>query len=215
MSLRIALIGAGGHAKVVAASLRRLGWTLVGCVDEVNACADGALFEGVPLAGPAALTAWGGPAGLALHVAIGDNGVRRARVESLRAAGWHLPAVIDPSAVLAAALAPGAGSYVGPLAVLNPGASIGAAVIVNSGAIVEHDCVLADAVHLAPRSVLGGHARVGEQSFIGMGSILRDRAEVGARVVLGAGSLVLRTLPSDCLAWGVPARVRTAVGSLA
>lgn len=214
MSLRIALLGAGGHAKVVAATLRRLGWTLVGCVDEVHASAADALFEGVPLAGPAALAAWGGPAGLALHVAIGDNRVRRARFEWLRAAGWRLPAVLDPSAVVADPRAPGAGSYVGPQAVLNPGASIGAAVIVNSGAIVEHDCVVADGVHLAPRTVLGGHARVGEQSFIGMGSIVRDRAEVGARVMLGAGSLVLRSLPADCIAWGVPARVRGAAGGL-
>lgn len=208
MSRRIALLGAGGHARVVLGSLRRSGWEVVGCIDEVHPLQPGAQFEGLPLAPPAALSAWGGAAGLAIHVAIGDNRVRLARVEALLAAGWTLPAVIDPSAVVADAHSIGAGSYVGPVAVVNPAARVGIAVIVNSGSIVEHDCMIEDGVHLAPRVVLGGHARIEAGAFVGMGSIVRDRAVVGARAVLGAGSLVLRTLPADSLAWGVPARVQ-------
>lgn len=208
MKLPIALLGAGGHARVVLAVLKRLGCTVVGCIDEINPVPADMRLDGVPVAAPAALSRWGGPDTLALHVAIGHNATRLGRIEILRAQGWALPVVIDPSAVVEAPEMLGAGSFVAPQAVINPGARLGAGVIVNSGAVVEHDCRIGDGVHLAPRSVLGGHATVGALSLIGMGSVIRDRATVGTGVVLGAGSLVLKSIPDHCTAYGVPATVR-------
>jgi galactoside O-acetyltransferase len=40
-----------------------------------------------------------------------------------------------------------------------------------------------------------------------MGSTVIDRVSVGAGAIVGAGSLVLRDVPADVVAFGSPARV--------
>ena len=48
----IAILGAGGHAKVVAQTIRRLSaWQLVGAIDEIDPGRAGTPFEGVTVLG--------------------------------------------------------------------------------------------------------------------------------------------------------------------
>lgn len=48
---------------------------------------------------------------------------------------------------------------------------------------------------------------VGDNVYIGMNSIILPGVTIGDNVVIGAGSVVSRSIPSDCVAAGVPARV--------
>ncbi|MGH0032259.1 MAG: acyltransferase [Myxococcota bacterium] len=47
---------------------------------------------------------------------------------------------------------------------------------------------------------------IGSNVFVGLGSILMPGAEVGDNTVIGAGSVVVGSVPADCVAVGVPAR---------
>lgn len=201
MNHSLVIMGAGGHAKVVADVARSLGWNVDCFVDTTNPEREGEAFAGALIT--AAL-----PQATHAAVAFGDNANRLAMARRLMAEGWSLPVLVHPSAVVSSSARLGAGTVVMAQAVVQADATVGMACIVNTGAIVEHDCVLGDGVHLAPRSCLCGTVTVGEQTFVGAGSVVREKMTIGARVRLGAGSVVVAPLPDDVLAMGVPARVR-------
>ena len=86
-------------------------------------------------------------------------------------------------------------------------ALVGENCILNTGAIVEHDCIVADHVHLSPAVTLCGKVTVGSFTHLGAGVTVIPGTSIGARAVVGAGAVVLQEIPSDSTAVGVPARV--------
>lgn len=204
----IIIWGAGGHAKVVAQTLRRLPyWQLLGFIDDVTPERAGEDFEDATVLGDRnVISASGKYAGMAMVIAFGNNEARVALWKEMSALGFSFPVIVDPHAVVAAGVAIGAGSYVGAGAIVQPGASLGAQCIVNTGAIVEHDCRVGEGVHLCPRSCLAGHTIVGRGAWIGAGAIVRDRANVGENAFVGIGALVLANVDDDMLAYGHPAK---------
>lgn len=195
-----AVLGSGGHARVVIAALRASG-VQVSALHDQRTERHGQSLDGVTVAGDCA-AALNGP--LPLHIAIGRNEVRRDLAAASPPKGWmralHPSALIDPAARV------GAGSLVALGGILQAGATIGAHVIVNTGAIVEHDGVVGDFAHVAPGSVLGGGVRVGEGALIGLGARVMPGVSVGAWAVVGAGAVVLRDVADGEVVAGVPAR---------
>jgi len=49
---------------------------------------------------------------------------------------------------------------------------------------------------------------IGRSVWIGAGSIIQVGVRIGDRVVIGTGSVVTKNIPSDSLAYGVPAQVK-------
>lgn len=205
----IVVIGAGGHAKVVARSLRECGgWHVVGFVDDQNPARAGERFGGATvLGGRAALAALREQGVAVAVVAFGDNRARLAFDAWLACGGWQRPAIVDPSARVGDDVVLGPGCYVAAGAIVEPGVALGRQVIVNSAAVLCHDGIVDDGVHLCPRSCFGGHVRIGPRSWIGIGATVRDRVRIGADVVVGAGALVLRDVPDGVVAYGHPAQV--------
>ena len=205
----IVVWGAGGHAKVVAATIRRQGrWELHGFIDDVNADHLGQSFMGSTILGGRGVLAGLWDAGIRFMVlAFGNCEARVSIWQEMSEIGFQFPTICDPDAMVAEGVQLGAGCFVGRGAIINVDARIGAQVIVNTAAIVEHDCEIADGVHLAPRACLAGHVSVGLATFVGAGSVVRDRKKIGARCVIGAGSVVVRDIPDDVMAYGCPARV--------
>ena len=204
----IVVFGAGGHAKVVAQTLRRLrSFELLGFIDEVDPARKGEPFGGATiLGGREVLGALLGRGVRAMAIAFGANDARLQRSLEMAALGFAFPTLVDPEAVVADDVPTGAGTYIAAGAVVQPGASLGNQVIVNTGAIVEHDCRVGDGVHLCPRSCLAGHVKVGCCTWIGAGALVRDRIEIGDKSFIGIGGLVLADVPSGILAHGHPAR---------
>jgi len=196
----VAVVGAGGHAKVVLATLTAAGVPIAGVWDDDPEKAGGALL-GVPIRGRISeLDAADFPHGV---LAIGDARVRQrlaGQLDLIWSTVVHPSAVVDPSVRL------GAGTVVFAGAIVQPGVEIGAHVIVNTAASVDHDCRVADFVHLAPGTRLGGGVRVGEGSLVGIGSSVLPSVEIGAWATVGAGAAVVHDVPDRHVVVGVPAR---------
>lgn len=199
------VFGAGGHGRVVAdAALASGAWRGVVASDRNPAAWGGELLPGVTIVPPEALADL--PQPLALHVAIGNNPVRRKEAQGLRDVA-PLATVIHPRACVAASsrVAPGclltAQCVVGPMAVLGEG------VIINHGAVVDHDCTIGAWAHIAPGAKLGGAVTVDESALVGAGSTVLRNLHIGADATLGAGAVALADVPAGQAWAGVPARV--------
>lgn len=199
----VAIVGAGGHAKVIIGILRALGVPIFGAFDDEEArCGHEVL--GVPIR--ACLSAVPGVGRLAV-LAVGDNAARKELAEQL-SLQWracvHPRAWVDPSTIM------GEGTVVCAGAMIQPDVRIGAHAIVNTGATVDHDCVLADYVHLSPGVHLAGGVSVEEGAFLGTGARVIPRVRIGAWAVVGAGATVVKDLPPMGVYVGTPARAKGA-----
>lgn len=201
----VQVVGAGGHGKVVIATLQAAGFEVVGVFDDAFDGGERHIL-GAPVLGRATDLARGVPAVLA----VGDNRARAAlaaRLEATWVSAVHPRAWVHPSVRL------GHGTVVFAGAVIQPEASLGRHSIVNTCASIDHDCQLGDFVHIAPGCHLSGGVRCGEGALLGVGSCARPGASVGAWTAVGAGAAVVGELPDEVVAVGVPARVVARGGS--
>ncbi|BBM72076.1 acetyltransferase [Rhodothermus marinus] len=197
------VIGAGGHAKVVVASLQDAGWTVDGILDD-NSDKWGDRLLGVPILGP--ISVLHNHSNVRAIIAIGDNRTRKLLASNFPDIQWvtliHPRAYVHPSVRL------GDGTVVFAGAILQPFASVGKHAIVNTGAIVEHDCKIGDFVHVAPGCRLTGGVEIGEGTLVGTGACIIPGVQIGAWVTIGAGSVVVDNIPEGVIAYGVPAQVK-------
>lgn len=200
--------GAGGHAKVVADTLAALGHTVVAFVED-GSTRDGAELMGVVIR-PATWLFETRPA-VSIGFGIGDNVARETVMRRCVDAGFRVPPIVHPSAVVARSAKLEDGSFVGPGAIVNALATVGTGVIVNSGAILEHDVRVGSFVHVCPRACVAGGVTIGARAQIGVGATVLDDINVGSDTLVGGGALVNRHLPNEVVAFGVPAKVRRGI----
>lgn len=197
-SRSVSLIGAGGHARVVASCATRSGLELK-AVFETDAARVGHALAGVVIGADVGTIE--GPA----HVAIGSNRIRYTVVAARPDALWT--AIVDPTAKVAEAVDIQQGALIGLGACVQTGARIGRHAIINTGAIVEHDCVVGDFAHIAPGAVLTGGVRIGAGVLIGAGAVILPGLNIGDWATVGAGSVVTRSVGAGETVAGSPARI--------
>jgi UDP-perosamine 4-acetyltransferase len=204
MTDRVVIAGGGGHAKVVVDVMQRNGTEIAGCI-----CPRGSYdVPDVDWLGENDDIQMLCEQGLTLvHVAIGDNALRSRLTKWFLEQGFRLASAISSQAIVSSKAIIGAGVAIMPGAVINAWAQIGDGVIVNTAASVDHDCRVDNYVHLAPGCRLAGNVHVGEGTFLGIGSTVIPGTRIGNWSVIGAGAVVIRPVPDDVTAVGVPARL--------
>jgi len=198
---RIIVLGAGGHAKVVIATLHAAGYQIERLLDD-DPARQGGVILGTPVSGPLADVER--YPGFRAVIAVGDNQARRQITERFHGMEWvtviHPQAIVHPSARF------GAGTVVFAGAIIQPDAAIGNHAIINTGATIDHDCRIGDYAHIAPGCHLCGDVTIGDGALLGVGSVVIPGKNIGSRAVIGAGSVVVHDLPSGITAAGTPAR---------
>jgi sugar O-acyltransferase (sialic acid O-acetyltransferase NeuD family) len=210
MSLLL-ILGAGGHAKVVAETALVSGhYVEIAFLDDRCSGPDPlSSVLGFPVLGPLslALELIHLEHFAAASVAFGNATARLNWIEQLDAAGYALPVLIHPTAWVSPSVQLGSGSVVFAQAAVQSLAKIGVGAILNTGSSVDHDAVLADGVHICPGARLAAEVQVGSRSWIGIGSSVIQQVRIASDVTVGAGAAVVRDLPDGVTAVGVPARV--------
>jgi len=206
MSEPLVVYGAGGHGKVVAEILLAGGQQIAGFLDD-NPALTGSVVLGFPVFLGAE---WlGKNAGAQVALGIGNNSQRERAAQQITKLGGQLITAIHPSAIVARSATVGSGVVIMAAAALNAECHVGDGVIINTGAVVEHDVKVGRYAHLAPRSVLGGGVEIGDFAQIGIGAVVLPGKRIGDHAVIGAGAVVIDDIPSEAVAYGVPARVRS------
>jgi len=200
----VLILGAGGHAKVIADILCCQGTPVLGFLDD-NPAMWGATRLGLPVLGGIATYREYVPSGVILG--IGDIAARRAVVERLGVCARDLWCnAIHPHATIAHSARLGRGVAVMARGVVNPDAILGDHSVVNTGATVDHDCVIGAYAHIGPGAHLAGGIRIGVGALIGVGANITPWLTIGDDAVVGAGSVVVGDVPAYVTVKGVPAR---------
>lgn len=205
-----AILGGGGHARVLIDSLQVIGIATPFAVLDSDPSCWGSDLLGVPILGGDNLLPELAKQGVAYFVVgLGSSGDSRPRVRLFELGCFRglEPLTIIHSSVICSVWAKiGPGSQLLPGSIVNAGVIVGTNTIVNSGAIVEHDCVLGDHVHVATGARLAGSVQVGAGAHIGIGAIIKQCITIGEGVVVGAGAVVVKDVPPNMVVAGVPAR---------
>lgn len=198
---RLAIVGAGGHGRVVAESASALGWT-ISFFDDART----GLIDDLPILGKAA-DLWAiAPQFDGVFSAFGDNRARLDCLARLRNAGGTVATIMDPSCRVSFSALVGEGSFLACGAIVGTAARLGLGCIVNTAASVDHDCRLGDGVHLSPGVHLSGNVTIGEASWLGTGCSVRNNVVIGRDVIAGVGSAIVSDIADAEVVVGVPAR---------
>lgn len=204
---RLLIVGASGHAKVVAEAVeRQQQFELVGFLD--RAPCDGARVHGHPILGSddelsSLLMRYSIDA---FVVGIGNSKRREKITKRIQAVYPQLLAaiVIHPFTSIARDVHMGPGTVVLAGVVIGPGCRIGSGCLLNTRCSLDHDSMMGNFASLAPNVTTGGNVTIGESAFVGLSANVCPGVNIGCNSVIGAGSTVLNDIPDDVLAYGTP-----------
>ena len=197
--MRLLVVGAGGHAKVVIDAAEAAGFEIAGVI--------GTDTDAPEILGHAVSRDGGDVLADGFIVAIGDNATRARYFAEYRASGLAPASVVHPSIILGSDVEIGAGTFIAAGVVINTGTRIAEDCILNTGCTVDHDCIIGAHAHIGPQVALCGGVALGEGVLLGVGSCASPRASVGEWSIVGAGAAIVGELPSHSVCVGVPARV--------
>lgn len=200
------IFGAGAQGRVVAAVWRRMEHSRPLAFIDDDPKLRGVVIDGLAVLASTAELLGQSAARWQGIVAVGKNIVRLKIAERI-APRCEFINVIDPSAVIMPNTRLGGGVLVGPQAVVHTGAVVGDQCIINTGAIVEHDCVLEAGVTISPGVRMAGRVYIERSAFLATGVSVAGRVRIHTGSIVGAGGVVVRDIPANSLAFGVPARV--------
>jgi len=87
----------------------------------------------------------------------------------------------------------------------------GQALVVNQGVIIGDNCVLRNSVTIGHKKLSDGTftacPRIGNNVDIGANVCIIGDVTIGDNVIIGAGSVVVKSVPDNCVVVGNPARI--------
>jgi len=139
-------------------------------------------------------------------ITIGDNYSRSIVYDSIikQMPSFEFINAIHPSVIIGKNVEIGFGVVIMAGVIINPLSKIGNFTFFATGCQIEHDCVIEDYASVSAGSVMGGYVSIGMFSAITLGVVILDRLKIGKNSVIGSGSLVLKNIPDNVLAYGNP-----------
>lgn len=166
--LKIVIIGAGGHGKVIAdAILKESKNELIGFIDDK-------INVGEIIYGNYKVIANSSDNHImtlanAFIVAIGNNEVREIIFNKFNVK--LIPAtVVHPSSVLALDTNIGKGSVILAGVIINPGVEIGINTIINSKSLIDHDVQIGNHVHIGQAAIIGSGNKIKDGDHVKQGT---------------------------------------------
>lgn len=204
MRKKVVIIGAGGHAKVIADIIEKSGDEIVGFLDD-NKEIGTTIIKEYKVIGDLnnrfamAVT----KENLEFIIAIGDN---KKREEISHSPNLKFYTAIHPSAQIGLDVEIKEGTVVMANVCINSSAKIGKHCIINTGAIIEHDNIIEDFVHISPNVALGGTVKIGKNTHVGIGSTIKNNITICENCKIGAGAVVVKDIEKEGTYVGVPAK---------
>lgn len=130
----------------------------------------------------------------AFFVAFGDNELRSLKIKWLKENELNIVTLIHPNSTVSKFSILGKGTCVMANAVINTGSLVKDGVIINTSASVDHDCFIDDYSHISPNCSLSGAVKIGKLTHLGTGSSVYPGIEIGNNVKSGVGSKIYKNI---------------------
>jgi len=191
--MRLTIIGASGHGKVVADIAKLNGYDVIVFLDDdenLTTCG------GYSVVGRTDQVIDGD-----VFVAIGNSDIRERFSRDRK-----LITLVHPNAIIASDVEIGEGTVVMAGVVINAGTKIGRGCIINTSSSIDHDCMIGDYVHIAVGAHLAGAVSVGKKTWIGAGATVSNNVDICSNCMIGAGAVVIKDITESGTYIGVPAK---------
>ncbi len=209
MFKKVVIIGAGGHAKVIADIIEKSGDIIYGFLDDnlpTNTIVANNKKWKVIGKSDMRFSLASMHKNLSFIIAIGNNYVRK-MISQKDSKDIKYYTAIHPSANIGANTSIGEGSVVMANVCINSSAKVGKHCILNTASVIEHDNVIGDFVHISPNATLCGTVTVGDLTHIGAGATIKNNITISDNSIIGAGAVVVKNIQEDGTYIGVPAKI--------
>ena len=207
----IVIIGAGGHAKVVADIILKrkqlLGdkVNIIGFLDDNLEKIQYDTIFGIPILGGTNLVEKFKCKNYEYIIAVGNNFLRRKIVDMHSDVKYYT--AIHPESIIGNEVQIGEGTVVMANTVINSYTKVGKHCILNTSCVIEHDNFIESYVHISPNATLCGNVSINRYSWIGAGATIIQNKKIGEKVIVGAGSVVTRDVKDNYTVIGNPERI--------
>lgn len=115
--------------------------------------------------------------------------------------------IYHPTSSVSSSSSIGNGCYFGPNSSISVFTKIKNFTYINRNATIGHHTTIGSFCSLNPGCNIGGNTTIGSNVTIGIGANIFDNILIGENVIIGGGSVVTKNIPSNSVAFGIPAKI--------
>lgn len=177
--MKLLVYGSTTFGRVVRVLVEECGHEFAGFIDDIHSGSEvlGA-FDAVARSHPS------GSFACINAVGYNDLAARQRVTDRVTTAGYSMPVLVHPRAIVGHDCRIGAGTMIMAGAVVDCRVEFGPAAVMWPGAVVAHDTVVGSNTFLSPNSTICGCCRIGANCFVGAAAVIVDHATVpdGTRI---------------------------------
>ena len=140
-------------------------------------------------------------------ITIADPQTKKRVIEQIDFDRFLSPSLIAKNAWISKEAVIGKGAIIYPGVSVNYHSTIEDHVIVNMNCAIGHNCTVSKYTTLAPGASLGGYTHIEECVSMGINAATKQAIRIGKNTIIGGMSMVIKNLPANVTAVGVPSRI--------
>lgn len=205
MQKKVIILGASGHARVIADIIKSSGDEIVGFLDDNTDIQGKTIFDDKIVLGDTSEESVRKYSDCYFIIGIGSNKVRMIISKKYSNLKWYT--AIHPSSIIGNDVSIKEGTAIMAGTVINTGTVVGKHCIVNTSSSLDHDNILEDYVHISPGSHLAGTVKISEGTWICAGVTIINNITIGKNNIIGAGATVIKNIEEEgCTFVGIPVK---------
>jgi sugar O-acyltransferase (sialic acid O-acetyltransferase NeuD family) len=208
MNNKIAIIGAGGFGREVkwlidSINAQKKQWDFVGYYDDD--LSERKNIESTLILGNVnALNNVQEP--LAIAIAIGSPNVKEQIFKKITNKKLYFPVLIHPNCNVGNNISIDEGSIICASNILTTDIVIKKFVTINLACTIGHDSIIENYCSIMPSVNVSGEVLMHQNVFVGTGAKIINQINIGSHSTIGAGAVVIKDVPQNSTAIGVPAK---------